>query len=141
VLLDTNALLLPVRTRFPLEAEVNRIRPGAQIAVPTSVLEELDRLVVRGVRGARAAAAFARNFGIVPVSARGDRAVVLAAIERHGWVVTADRALAERLRDSGVTVLVPRDRHRLELKPGRSHGAVSTLRVPRAEPARRRQRL
>jgi rRNA-processing protein FCF1 len=120
---------------------VNRIRPGATIAVPTSVLEELDRLVARGVRGARAAAAFARNFGIVPVSARGDRAVVLAAIERHGWVVTADRGLAERLRDSGVTVLVPRDRHRLELKPGRPRDEVSTLRVPRAEPARRRQRL
>jgi len=141
VLLDTNALLLPVRTGFPLVAEVDRIRPGARISVPTSVLEELDRLVARGVRGARAAAALARGFDIVQVGARGDRAVLLAAMERHGWVVTADRILARRLREFGVTVLVPRDRHRLELKPGRPRSAVSALPAPRSEPARRRQRL
>ncbi len=45
---------------------------------------------------------------------RGDAAVQALAVRRHAWVVTADRALRERLRSEGVTVLSPRDRARLE---------------------------
>ncbi|MGA9043658.1 MAG: hypothetical protein ACLP8V_01095 [Thermoplasmata archaeon] len=141
MLLDANALLLPVRTRFPLEAEVERVRPGAHLVVPTSVIEELETLAARGVPGARAATALAQKFPALAVAGRGDAAILNAAVRHGAWVVTADRALAERLRRRGVSVLVPRDRHRLDLHPGR----VPTLSPPptgaRAEPARRRQRL
>jgi rRNA-processing protein FCF1 len=112
--------MLPVRTRFPLVTEVGRIRPGARLLVLSSVLSELDRLGARGVPGARAAAAFAKTFPVVPTGSRGDPAIVEEAVRRHAWVVTADRALAERLRRAGVSVLVPRDRHRLELHRARS---------------------
>jgi rRNA-processing protein FCF1 len=141
VLLDTNALLLLVRVRFPLEAEVERLRPGARLAVPSSVADELDRLVVRATPGARAAAELARKYPLVSVEGRGDRAVFDLAVRRRARVVTADRALAARLERAGVSVLVPRDRHRLELRAGRRSAApVSLARAPR-KPVRRRQRL
>lgn len=120
MLLDANALMLPIRTQFPLQKEVDRIRPGALLLVPSSVLHELDRLADRGVRGARAAVVLARGFPVVVATGRGDAGIVDAALRHHAWVVTADRALAEHLRTRGVSVLVPRDRHRLELHPGRS---------------------
>jgi len=141
VLLDANILLMPVRSQFPLEAEVLRIRPGSQVAVPSSVLEELDRLLARGVPGARAAVALARSYPVLPVEGRGDKAILDAAVRRRAWVATADRALAARLRRSGVTVLMPRDRHRLETRPGRAPPPTAPRPRTRAEPARRRQRL
>ncbi len=139
--LDANALLLPVRTLFPLESEVGRINPGARLVVPSSVIDELDRLVARGVPGARGASALAQKFPVAPVEGRGDAAILKAAVRNGAWVVTADRALAERLRSEGVTVLVPRDRHRLELHRGRSPTPSPPPSGVRREPARRRQRL
>jgi rRNA-processing protein FCF1 len=141
VLLDANALLLPVRAHFPLESEVDRIRPGAHLVVPSSVVDELAGLVARGVAGARAAFALAQRFSMLAVPGRGDMAVLEAAVRHGAWVVTADRALAERLRRRGVNVLVPRDRHHLELHRGRAPAPSPPPSRPRAEPARRRQRL
>jgi len=115
-----NALLLPARTRFPLVAEIDRLRPGARIVVPESVIGELDGLVGRGVPGARIAAELGRRFPRLPSIGRGDAAILEAAVRYRAWVVTADRELAERLRHLGVSVLVPRDRHRLELHRGRA---------------------
>jgi len=122
VLLDTNALLLPVQSHFPLEAEVHRLRPGAVIEVPSSVVGELDRLIVRGVPGARAASKFADRFPVHGTAGRGDLGILEAAVALGACVVTADRALSERLRTLGVDVLTPRDQHRLELRPGRPLG-------------------
>jgi rRNA-processing protein FCF1 len=141
VLLDANALLLPVRTLFPLESEVDRINPGARLVVPSSVIDELGRLVARGVSGARGALALAQRFPVIPVEGRGDAAILRAAVRHGAWVVTADRALAEQLRRQGVNVLVPRDRHRLELHRGRASTPSPPPSGVRGEPARRRQRL
>jgi len=141
VLLDANALLLPVRIRFPLEAEVDRLRPGARIAVPASVVDELDRLAARGVPQARAAAELARRYPVISVEGRGDRAVLELAVRRRAWVVTADRALAIRLQRAGLPVLVPRDRHRLELRPARRPARAPSPALAAREPLERRQRL
>ncbi len=141
MLLDANALLLPVRTRFPLESEVDRIRPGARLLVPSSVVDELDSLVARGVAEARGAVALAQKFPVLAVAGRGDAAILEAAVRHGASVVTADRTLAERLRRRGVDVLVPRDRHRLELHPGRVPAPTPAPTGARPEPARRRQRL
>jgi len=119
VLLDANALLLAARTRFPLESEVARLHPGATLAVPASVVDELDRLVARGVPGARTAAALGQRLPQLAAVGRGDTAVLEAAVRYRAWVVTADQELEGRLRRSGVNVLVPRDRHRLELHRAR----------------------
>ena len=141
MLLDTNALLLPVRLRFPLESEVHRLCPGATLAVPSSVVDELGKLAEEEVPGARVASELSRRYPVVPVKARGDQGVVEAARRRRSWVVTADRALSARLRQFGVSVLVPRDRHRLELHPGRAVPASGAAATPTRKPARRRQRL
>jgi rRNA-processing protein FCF1 len=141
VLLDTNALLLPFRTGFPLEAEVGRACPGAPIVVPSSVLDELGRLAARGILEARGASALAERFPVLSVEGRGDAAVLDAAVRYHAWVVTADRMLAQRLRRRGVTVLVPRDRHRLETLRGRAVPPSPAPAHGPSKPTRRRQRL
>jgi len=112
--------MLPVRNHFPIEAEVERLCPGSDLAVPSSVVGELETLVRKGVPGARAAVALARTLPTLRVPGRGDSAILRAALEQRAWVVTADRALASRLRSQGITVLVPRDRHRLEIHRGRT---------------------
>ncbi len=100
--------------------------------VPTSVRGELDRLVARNAPGAAAARALAQRFPALPAVGRGDAAVLRAAVQQKASVVTADRALRERLRQQGVPVLYPRDRHRLELFDPAS--------APRGPPAARRPR-
>jgi rRNA-processing protein FCF1 len=130
VLLDANAVFLPVRVGFPLDAEVGRLRPGAVLSLPASVVDELDRLVARGIPEAAAARALAARYPVVPAPGKGDDAVLRSAVRTRAWVVTADRALRERLTHRGVTVLSPRDRHRLEV-----FRAVRS--VPRTSPRRR----
>jgi len=139
VLLDANALFLPVRTGFPLDAEVERECSGAILAVPASVIGELDRLVERGAVGATGARALADRYPIVRAAGRGDDAVLATAQRRHAWVVTADRLLQHRLVRSGITVLVPRDRHRLQkLLP---RGAPSARESSRSEGSGARRSL
>jgi rRNA-processing protein FCF1 len=119
VLLDTNALLLPVGRGFPLDREIDRHFPGARVELPRSALAELDRLVARDVPRASAARALARRYPIAASRGAGDDAILATAARRRAVVVTADRELAARLVERGITVLVPRDRHRLEALPGR----------------------
>ena len=114
MLVDTNVAFLPVRVGFPLEEEVDRECPGARIAVPTSVVRELDRLRARGTPQAEAARAFVDRLPTVAAPGIGDDTLLRAAVRAGAWVVTADRALRDRLLEAGVDVLAPRDRHRLE---------------------------
>ncbi len=139
--MDANALLLAVRVRFPLADEAERIHPGSALRVPSSVLEELDSLVERDVQGARAAAAFARTLPILRVEGRGDDAILEYAAQHDVRVLTADRALGKRLRERGVDVLAPRDRHRLELRLGTRTAGPRVEGLPRGRAPRRRQRL
>jgi rRNA-processing protein FCF1 len=136
VLLDTNALFLPFRSKLPLPQEVERWRPGASIRVPSSVLGELDRLAARGVPRSSLARALAATFRPIEAPGRGDAAVVRVAVRTRAWVVTADRTLARRLVDAGVSVLVPRDRDRLELRRGRLREVARPLSSAREFPRR-----
>gem|GEM_PF-446207 len=140
MILDTNALLLPFRTALPLAAEVERCCPGAEVGVPVSVLGELDRLAARGVRLAGPARALARTFRVLPTRARGDAAIVAVALAENAGVVTADRALARRLVAEGISVLLPRDRARLELRAGRAVPR-GTAERPGAATVKKRARL
>lgn len=112
--------MLPFRTGLDLAGEVDRALPGAELAVPTSVLGELERLAARRVPFALPAVTLARSFRALSTSDRGDAAVLSTARRFRARVVTADRALTVRLRAAGIDVLLPRDRTRLELRPGRS---------------------
>jgi rRNA-processing protein FCF1 len=118
VLLDTNALLLAIRRRFPLDTEIDRLSEGGEPRVPRSVLGELDRLADRGSGDARAARFLAERYPVVETEARGDDALVDLATRTGAWVVTADQELVRRLHRMGITALVPRDVNRLERRPG-----------------------
>jgi rRNA-processing protein FCF1 len=131
VLLDTNALLLPFRERFPLDRELARVAPGRVVAVPRIARSELARLAAGGSVAARAALAWSAGLPVRESAGRGDGAVVRLAERLRAWVVTGDRALIDRLRGRGLTVLRPRERARLELLPGR--------RRPRVGPTVRRR--
>jgi len=89
-------VFLPVREGFPLDAEVERLRPGAVVAVPGTVVRELDRLVSRSTPDARAARAFAERYRVERSAGRGDDAIVRVAVRLGAWVVTADRGLRAR---------------------------------------------
>ncbi len=139
VLLDTNALFLPFTAGIDLDAEIRRWDPSATIAVPTGARGELDRLAARGVPFAGAARALAGGFPEFPTERRGDTGLLELARGRAAAVVTADRALAERLRTAGVTVLAPRDRARLSAlsprpsreRPGRRAARATVKKRPR----------
>ena len=114
VLVDANALLLPFTVRFRLEQEIDRQVDGARVAVPSSVLGELDRIASRGNVNARAAREFARRFEEVPTDHQGDDALVQLGRQLHAWVLTGDRALRKRLLEAGVPVLFPRGKTHLD---------------------------
>lgn len=98
--------------------------PGARIAVPRSVVAELQRLARRGTADARAALEYARGWPEVPAPGRGDAAVFAAARRERAVVVTADRALAARLLGQGLSVLQPRAASELVLRSGRPSGRL-----------------
>jgi rRNA-processing protein FCF1 len=127
VVLDTNLLFLTVRAGFPLEQEVERLFPGARLLVPASVVAELEGLARSLTPGAMAARALAARYEIVPTQARGDDGVIEAAASTGAGVATADRELRRRLGVRGITILTPRDRHRLEVVRARA----ASVRPPR----------
>lgn len=108
-------MFLPFEGGLDLVAEVERNYPGAPIGVPSSVIRELDRLVARRVPYAELARALADRFGRTPGPGHGDDAIVALAARQRAVVVTADRALRDRLSALGIGVLVPRDRARLSV--------------------------
>jgi rRNA-processing protein FCF1 len=124
-------LFLPVRAGFPLEAEVHRILPGARLLVADATLRELDHLVERHTPHAAAARDYSTRFVLVASKGDGDDAVVEVALRKRAFVVTADQELQARLRRQGVSVLAPRDRHRLELQPALADTHASALAKPR----------
>jgi rRNA-processing protein FCF1 len=120
-------LFLPFVAGTDLEGEIRRLVDRADVRVPSSVLRELRRLVDRKETHAREALLLARRFPLTTNAGSGDAA--LLALARSGdTVVTADRALQERLLARGVDVFAPRDRVRLE----RRRGTRRPLRRPSA---------
>lgn len=118
--------------------ELERLFPaGARLWVPSSAAGELARLERRGVAGAKLARSLAETLPTLPVDGHGDDAILAAALSHRAVVATADRALAARVRASGGSVLVPRDRARLELLgPRAAVGARATVKT--RAPLRRR---
>jgi len=103
-------------------SEIDRHLPGATLQVPSSVLRELEKLASEEVAGSTAALELARRWPVVDAPGNADDAIVAAAQALRRPVVTADRELSERLRERGIDVYSPRDRHRLELHKGRAVG-------------------
>ncbi|ESP89207.1 PIN domain-containing protein [Candidatus Halobonum tyrrellensis] len=113
VVLDTNALMMPVECGVRVFEELDRVVVGAEPVTPAAVVDELERLSEsNGAEGTAASVGLdlAGRCRVVETTASyADDAVVELAEtgadggQRH--VVTNDRPLATRLRERGVRVI------------------------------------
>jgi len=121
VVLDTNALMMPVELDVRLFDELERLtgRPPAalDLLVPRAVVDELERLSGGSDAAARAARVGRDLVGrcrVVETDEQyADDAVLALAAARDALVVTNDRPLRDRLRDDGVRVAAVRGRDTL----------------------------
>jgi len=120
VLLDTNALMMPVECDVRLFDELDRLLGGVDCAVPEAVRAELE-----GLAGPAGEAATAASVGLDLAdrcdaldheAAYADDAVVeLATREGIDYAVTNDQPLRDRLLDAGVPVISLRGEHKLDI--------------------------
>lgn len=101
VVADANGLMMPFQFGFNLDSELERLLGSFEIVVPTPVLGELEALAGRD-RRAKAALALARRFRSLPVEGPADDAVLEAALQLSGIVLTNDRVLLGRCRRNGI---------------------------------------
>jgi rRNA-processing protein FCF1 len=126
VILDTNALMMPVELDVRVFDELDRLVGDVDAVVPEAVVAELDKLADAGAGTEATAAAVGRDLAdrcrvIGTEAAYADDAVVeLAAdgddaVGTDGYAVTNDRPLRDRLLDRGVRVIGLRGRTTLEI--------------------------
>lgn len=115
VILDANALLMPFQFNINLDSELTRLLGSYQIIVPTSVLDELNRLAGSGDPPAfiKPALSLARKYHKEPVSGLGDEAIFTLACKHKAVVVTNDKVLRNRLRSNGLRTISLRGRTHL----------------------------
>ena len=118
VILDTNALMMPVECNVRLFEELERVVDGGEYLVPDAVRAELDKLA--DGNGAEAtAAAVGRDLldrcSITDTEAdyADDAVLELAAREDVTHAVTNDNPLKRRLLDAGIPVISLRGRNKL----------------------------
>jgi rRNA-processing protein FCF1 len=110
VILDTNALMMPVECDVRVFEELDRLVTDPDLVVPRSVVVELDDLADGGGEAGRAASV-GRDLAerCRPVGTDADYAddavVELATDDFDGYVVTNDQALRDRLLERGVRVI------------------------------------
>jgi rRNA-processing protein FCF1 len=126
VVLDTNALMMPVECGVRVFEELDRLVAEPDLVAPRAVVDELDALAQGNGEEGRAASVgrdLADRCRIVDTSATyADDAVVELAVEGvppagdangadpagsgfDGYVVTNDRPLRDRLLDAGARVI------------------------------------
>jgi rRNA-processing protein FCF1 len=116
VVVDTNALMMPIEADTRLFDELDRLLDSYEAVVPEPVVAELERLA-EGAGEAATAASVGRDLAerceIVATDAEyADDAVVELADDSE-YAVTNDRPLRERLLERGVPVICLRGRAKL----------------------------
>jgi hypothetical protein len=120
VLLDTNALMMPVECNVRVFEAVEDLLGDVSYVVPEAVLAELDRLADGAGEAATAASVgrdLARRCATRATEAESaDNAVVeLAQTDDVTHVVTNDQPLKRRLLDVGVPVICLRGQNKLAI--------------------------
>ena len=120
VILDTNALMMPVELDVRVFDELDRLVGDADLVVPRPVIAELDRLRDAGTGEAATAASVGRDLAdrcraVDSAASYADDAVVELADGVDGYAVTNDRPLRDRLLERGVRVIGLRGRTTLEI--------------------------
>jgi hypothetical protein len=120
VVLDTNALMMPVESGVRVFAELERLFGAVDPVIPRAVYEELQRLAGGASEEATAASVgldLADRCTIVEhEAAHGDNAVFEVATRTDvDYAVTNDRPLRDRLLEAGVPVVSLRGRNKLAI--------------------------
>ncbi len=102
LVLDTNALLMPFEVRLNLDLEVRRLLGDVRMVIPEPLIGELRR---SRSKHAGAALALSEKYEKVPTVARGDDAVIEAALNLGAPVLTNDKELRARLRAEGIQTI------------------------------------
>lgn len=96
IILDTNAVIYSIKQKIEIEKFISE-----DIAVPSSVIEELTKLKDRNIH-AKVALEKARQYRIIRVEDKGDDGVIEAAIKYNAKVLTNDRQLRKLLKDRAI---------------------------------------
>ncbi|ELZ34049.1 SSU processome protein utp24 [Halogeometricum pallidum JCM 14848] len=121
VLLDTNALMMPVELDVRVFEELDRLlAANADLVVPEPVVRELEKLSAGGGTEAVAASvgsdlAADRCRVVDAEETYADDAVVELAERGVDYVVTNDRPLRDRLLERSVRVIGIRGRNKLDI--------------------------
>ena len=126
VIVDTNALMMPVELDVRVFDELDRLVGDADLVVPEAVVAEVEKLADTGTGTEATAAAVGRDLAsrcrVVGTEASyADDAVVELAADTgdgaltDGYAVTNDRPLRDRLLERGVRVIGLRGRTTLEI--------------------------
>jgi len=120
VILDTNALMMPVELDVRVFDELDRLVGDADLVVPKPVIAELETLRDAGAGTEATAAAVGRDLVsrcrvAVTDASYADDAVVELADRDGDYAVTNDRPLRDRLLERGVRVIGLRGRTTLDI--------------------------
>lgn len=121
VVLDTNALMMPVELDVRLFDELDRLlAANVDLVVPAPVVGELEKLSAgagtEGVAASVGSDLAADRCHVVDTDATyADDAVVELAERGFDCVVTNDRPLRDRLLERGVRVIGIRGHHKLDI--------------------------
>ncbi len=121
VVVDTNAMLLPVTDGTDLEEELTSLLGEVRIVVPSSVLRELRLLSSRLGKAGRAAGTalgLAHRFATLETDMPGDDGILDIARRLSAVVVTNDKTLQGEVHRSGLTVIASRGKGRLHIVGG-----------------------
>ncbi len=104
VIADTNALIMPFKSSINLDSELQNLIGTYKIVVPAPIIGELKRLEKK-MPQARSALRFARTKELVETREDGDRAVMEAAENLDGIILTNDRELIDMALKKGIPVI------------------------------------
>ena len=121
VILDTSALLSFFEFSVDWEKELSRLLDGYCIVVPSQVIKELKVLSQQTAserkRKAAACVKLAKRYKTVDTKAgNADDAVIEAAKQTQGVVVTNDTELRKRLKQDSIPVIYLRGKKKLALE-------------------------
>jgi len=120
VIVDTNALMMPVECNVRLFDELDRLLDGPRLVAPLAVLDELEKLADGAGEEATAASVgrdLATRCETVETEADyADDAVIEAAQTANAThVLTNDQPLQQRLLDVGISVISLRGQNKLAI--------------------------
>ena len=124
VILDSNALFVPLQFKIDIFSDLNRLlNRSFELVLLSPVKRELEMLARKGSPKMRKNASYALKLAEkcryvevdFPASALTDDVIVEIAEEWKSPVFTNDRQLKQRLRDISVPVIYVRQKSRLEI--------------------------